>query len=177
MMSIRTDLRAVRTIAVALAVTAIAAPTALARIADVHPQQRLPASPPTGSAAPAPATRDQTAGPRPVVHPNPDEQLPPTAPVAPILGAPRASDLGAIDRAQAREARASSYSPPPTARYSSSELIGVRPPAVSAPTIAAPGDGFQWGDAAVGAAVSAAIVLLVTAGTLAVRRRSQPTHS
>jgi hypothetical protein len=176
MMSIRTDLRAVRTIAVALAVTAIAAPTALAR-PDVHPPQRLQVNPSTGFATPAPTTRGQTAGPRPEVHANPDQQLPQTAPLAPTLGAPRASDLAAINRAQAREARASSYTPPSTARYSSSDLIGVHPTAVSAPTLGTPSAGFQWGDASIGAGVSAALVLLVTAGTLAVRRRSQPTHS
>jgi hypothetical protein len=36
--------------------------------------------------------------------------------------------------------------------------------------------GFQYGDAAIGAGVMGGLVLLGTAGTLAVRRRTQPRH-
>ena len=38
------------------------------------------------------------------------------------------------------------------------------------------GSGFDWSDAAIGAAIAAAIVLLITASTLAVRQRRQPRH-
>jgi hypothetical protein len=38
------------------------------------------------------------------------------------------------------------------------------------------GSGFDASDAAIGAAIAAAIVLLITASTLAVRQRRQPRH-
>jgi hypothetical protein len=44
------------------------------------------------------------------------------------------------------------------------------------PTNAAPSTGFDYGDAAIGAGITGGLVLLVTAGTLTVRRRSQPRH-
>ena len=51
-------------------------------------------------------------------------------------------------------------------------------PRVAAPavTLKAPSNGFDWGDAAIGAGIAAAVALLITAGTLAVRQRSQPRH-
>lgn len=39
--------------------------------------------------------------------------------------------------------------------------------------VAAPSGSFHWGDALIGAAVAGTIVLLITAGTLVVRRRTQ----
>jgi hypothetical protein len=45
--------------------------------------------------------------------------------------------------------------------------------AVPEPRLAAPSDSFQWGDAAIGAGVAVAIVSLLAAGTLVVRRRTQ----
>jgi uncharacterized protein (TIGR03382 family) len=37
--------------------------------------------------------------------------------------------------------------------------------------------GFDYGDAAIGAAITAALALLITAGALVMRRRGQPQHS
>ena len=47
---------------------------------------------------------------------------------------------------------------------------------VPAPTSGAPSDGFNYGDAAVGAGVIAGLALLGTAGTLTVRRRNELRH-
>jgi len=100
--------------------------------------------------------------------------------VATVPGAPPAlatvpeSTFRAIE---AQEALAHSYKVPPTARYSKAGIVAASKPAatvaVSAPKIAAPSDSFDWGDAAIGAATVAAIVLLVTGGAVIARRRMQ----
>ena len=46
----------------------------------------------------------------------------------------------------------------------------------STPISNAPSNGFDYGSAAVGAGLTGAIVLLMTAGTLTIRRRSQLRH-
>jgi hypothetical protein len=108
---------------------------------------------------------------------------PPTAaqagPVAPpILRVARASELAAINRAETQERAAGSYSPPAGARYSSAETDAyawfAHPVAASASTVKAPGEGFDYGAAAVGAGLAVAIIVLIAAGGLAVRRRRQP---
>ena len=94
--------------------------------------------------------------------------------IPPVLGPARPSDIRA---AEAQEARAGHYSVSPTARYSNAELnayqTALPTAAIPAGKIGAPGDGFHWDDAAIGGAVAVAIVLLVTGGTLIVRRRIQ----
>ena len=97
---------------------------------------------------------------------------------APILRVARASELAAIRRAEAQREAASSYSPPAGARYSSAVLdayatLAHPPVAASAPTVKAPGDGFDFGAAAVGAGFAVAIIVLITAGGLVMRRRRQ----
>ena len=151
-----------------LASAAIAAPAASAQF-NLEP----------GAAA---QVHSATAGPRPEVHPNPDEQGASARLVGPpILRPARASELETINRAKAQQERALSYGPPATARYSNADTNAyattARPVAVTAPTVNTPGDGFDYGDAGIGAGISAAIVLLITAGTLTVRRRSEPQHS
>ena len=47
----------------------------------------------------------------------------------------------------------------------------VAPPAITAPT-----DDFDYGAAALGAGITAAIALLIAAGTLRLRQRSRPCH-
>ena len=98
----------------------------------------------------------------------------------PILRPARASELSAINRAQAQEARRLAYNVPRTARYSDAEMNAY---ASAAPRVAgstpisnAPSNGFDYGSAAVGAGLTGAIVLLMTAGTLTIRRRSQLRH-
>ncbi len=113
------------------------------------------------------------------VRPNADRQSTQAGPVGPpILRVARASELAAIHRAEAQSAAAGSYSPPAGARYSSADTdayaASVHPVAASAPTVKAPGDGFDFGAAAVGAGLAVAIIVLITAGGLAVRRRRQP---
>ena len=46
--------------------------------------------------------------------------------------------------------------------------------AVTPPTASTPGNGFEWGDAAIGAAAATVITLMIGAATLAARQRSQP---
>jgi hypothetical protein len=94
--------------------------------------------------------------------------------VPPVLPPAQPSELGA---AEAQSALAHSYTAPRAARYSSAEFNAYSKPApiaiVPASKLAAPGDGFHWGDAAIGAGIATAVVLLVTTGTLGVRRRIQ----
>jgi hypothetical protein len=157
--------RSSRIIAGALSIAAIAAPAASARI-NLEPT----------------TAQSRATTPSQVVRPNPDQQTTQTSPVTPpILRTARASELAAINRANAQEQAALSYRPPATARYSSADTKAyartIHPVAASAPTLKAPGGGFDYGDAAIGAGITAAIALLLTAGTLTVRRRSQPQHS
>ena len=115
------------------------------------------------------------------VRPNPDRQSTQGGPVGPpILRVARASERAAIGRVEAQREAARSYSPPVGARYSSADTDAyaafARPVAANAPTVKAPGDGFDYGAAAVGAGVAVAIVALITAGGLVVRRRRQPQY-
>jgi uncharacterized protein (TIGR03382 family) len=152
------------------ALTAIAAPAASARL------DLAPAGAQSGRA------ESQATSNRPAVRANPDQQTTPSSEVIPpILRPARASELQAINRAKVQEAAALSYSPPPTARYSLAETNAhaqidqpVAPPAsIVKPT----SNGFDYGDAAIGAAITAALALLITAGALVMRRRGQPQQS
>jgi hypothetical protein len=117
----------------------------------------------------------------PVLRSNPGQQTTRAGIVAPpILRVARASELAAINRVEAQEQAAGSYSPSSGARYSNAESTAYatlsHPVAASSPTVNAPGEGFDYGAAAVGAGVAAAIIVLITAGSLAVRRRGRPQH-
>ena len=99
----------------------------------------------------------------------------------PILRVARASELAAINRAEARQEAARSHTPAEGARFSSAALdayatLAHPPVAASAPTIKAPGAGFDFGAAAVGAGLAVAIIVLITAGGLAVRRHRRPQY-
>ena len=150
------------TIALAAALTASLAPAAWADPA------------PLANAETTIAANNQSST---AVRPNPDEQTE-QAPGAlpPILRRAQASELAALHHSQAREADALSYSVP-TARYSTAELNGsakaVHPVAVSAPKVGTPSDGFDWGDAGIGAGGMLAVTLLGFGGavTLTHRRR------
>ena len=124
----------------------------------------------------------QSVAQAPVVRPNPDQQAAQASVVEPpILPPGRGSQFAAVSRAKSHAEAARTQSPPPHSHYSSAGTNGhvgtVRPVATSAPTGNTPGDGFAYGDAAVGAGIAAAIVLLATTVILTVRRRSQPQHS
>jgi uncharacterized protein (TIGR03382 family) len=159
-----------RIIAIALVLVASAAPAASARF-NLEP-------------AGAQTTRadNQAMSNRPAVRANPDEQTTPSsAVIPPILRAARASELQAINRVNVNDAAALSYSPPPTARYSLAETNAHaqagQPVAPTASIVKPTSSGFDYGDAAIGAAITAALALLITAGALAMRRRSQPQQS
>jgi hypothetical protein len=47
---------------------------------------------------------------------------------------------------------------------------------VSRPTASAPGDGFDYGDAAVGVGIAGGVALLVTAGTISIRHQARVRH-
>ena len=158
-----------RLIAATLMIGAIAAPAASAQFA------LAPAGTPSGRA------QSQATTGAPVARPNPDQQTAETGPVGPpILRRARASELAAINRAQAQEEDRLAYNLPPIARYSNAEMnvyaSVARPVAAPTPSGGAPSNGFDYGAAAVGAGITGAIVLLITASTLTIRRRSQLRH-
>lgn len=94
--------------------------------------------------------------------------------VPPILAPLSQSEFRATE---AQAALAHNYTVPSTARYSNAELAAHPKPAaaaaVASPRIAAPGDSFHWGDAAIGAAIALAIGLLVSGVAMIARRRTQ----
>ena len=152
-----------RTIGIAagvLAIAVIAAPVAAAR-PNLEPLPTVHVSATTAHAT--------------VAKPNPDEQTAQTATgVPPALARSQASELAALDRAKARSL---AHNVPPTGPYSTAALTTAATPIASpSPTLEAPGNGFDWGDAAVGAGVAAAIGLLIAAASIAVRHRSEPRH-
>ena len=146
-----------------LSIAAILAPAASARF-DLEPATSTQGQPTTSS---------------PVVRPNAYQRTSQSTPVGPpILRVARGSEAAAINHAEAQERAALSYSPPAGARYSSAgtdayAAVG-HPVAASAPTVKAPGAGFDYGAAAVGAGLAVAIIALITAGGLVLRRRRQP---
>ena len=160
MNSIRMRRRTIGIAAGVLAISAIAAPVASAR-PNLEPLPTVHISTTTAHAT--------------VVKPNPDQQAPQTATgVPPGLSRSQASELAAIDRAKARSL---ANHPSPTGPYSTAALTTAATPIASpSPTLEAPGNGFDWGDAAVGAGVAAAIGLLIAAASIAVRHRSEPRH-
>ena len=163
-------------IASALAIATIAAPAASARF-DLGPQQRLhDVNPSVAYAVPVSPPQAQTTGTRPEVHPNPDQQATQSGSGVPqIPHRVRASQLAATERAK-EQALANHV--PPNGRYSNAEVnTTAHPIAALAPTLKAPDNGFDWGDAAIGAGIIATLALLITAGSFAVRQRSQPRHS
>ena len=86
----------------------------------------------------------------------------------------QASALRAVD---AQAALAHSHGALPIVRSSSPERNALPEStptsAVPAPRLAPLSGSFHWGDAAIGAGVAIVIVLLVTTGTVVVRRRTQ----
>lgn len=137
-------------------------------------------------AASNPGVTAQTAAGTPVVLPNPDQQSARAGVVGPpvLRPAPR-SELAAMTRAKANEEAAITYRPTLGARYSGADTAAYAAAlssttvaaTVNTATVKAPGNGFDYGDAAVGAGVTAAFMLLIAAAALNLRRRRQPQHS
>lgn len=155
-------------VASALAIAAIAAPAASARF-DLGPQQRpYDVNPSAGYAIPVAPPQAQPTGPSPEVHPDPDQQATPSS------HPPTPAQLAAIERLK-EQALANHV--PPNGRHSNADVnTRAHPVAAPAPTLKTPDNGFHWGDAAIGAGIIATLALLITAGGIAVRQRSQPGH-
>jgi hypothetical protein len=126
----------------------------------------------------------------PVLRPNPDQQVPQADPVAVTAGTqvPGSQYVGVNRAKEAQEAeRAAALSRGGVVSVATGTQTqpgqvpgkhGLAPRYPIAPSVNGPSDGFDYGDAAVGAGIAAAIVLLAAAATtLTVRRRHQPQHS
>jgi hypothetical protein len=155
-------------LALILAISLVAAPAAAARF-DFEP---------------TPPALAQVSNPSTEVHSNTglgnhqtgDRGMPP------ILRHASPSDLAAIRQTeqQKSDARREALKARGYASFSSTEMNAYAalghaklPPA--APTVSTPGNGFDWGDAAIGAAAGIALSLLALGGVLiASRRRSYP---
>jgi hypothetical protein len=115
------------------------------------------------------------------VLPNPDQQTQQGGQVGPpILQVLHGSQVQALHREEVRKQAAASYTPPAGATISTAPFnvyTGTTHPGVgSPPTAKEPSDGFDYGDAAIGAGLAAAITLLVSAGIVVLRRRGQLQH-
>jgi len=112
-----------------------------------------------------------------VVRSNPDQQVArQTVPIPPILGKTQAHELAAIDRLKAQHYTDKLSVP---AAYAAAALNGYgspHPTRVEAPKAASANadNGFDWGDAAIGAAAGLALTLLVGGGAMALSRRRSP---
>ena len=163
-------------VASALAIAAIAAPAASARV-DLGAQQRAyDVNPSTGYVVPVAPPEANTTGPSPEVHPNPDQQATQSGRGGPpVSHLTRPEQLAAI--ARLKEQALLNHVPPYGRQGTADVNTSAHPVAAPAPTLKAPDNGFDWGDAAIGAGITLTLALLVTAGSLAVRQRSQPRHS
>jgi hypothetical protein len=124
----------------------------------------------------------------PVVRSNPDQEVPQADPVAATAGGQvQGSQYVGVNRAkEAQEAElaaarsrggvVSGATGTQTQPVQVPGKHGLAPRYPIAPSVNEPSDGFDYGDAAVGAGIAAAIVLLAAAATLTVRRRHQPQH-
>jgi hypothetical protein len=119
-----------------------------------------------------------TLGQSPAVHPNADQQVivvHHAAAIPPALKPVKPSQLAAAERAKAH---ALNYRPP-TGAYSAATFNGYgsgHPVGVQAPKSpsANPDNGFDWGDAAIGAAAGLTLTLLIGGGAMAISRRRSP---
>jgi hypothetical protein len=162
-------------IASALAIAAIAAPAASARF-DLGPQQGPNnVIPSTAYAVPVTPPLAETTGPRPEVRPNPDQQvLGHGVPIPPMLGKTKAEEQAAIARLKAQHWTSKL---PVNAAYTAKAHNGSgHPVSVQAPKSPSsnPDNGFDWGDAAIGAAAGLALTLLIGGSTLMLSRRRSP---
>ena len=155
--------------AVFLAIVALA-PTAAARPAFDPPSVSV--NPSTGY-----TLQDKSVSQTTVVRSNPDQQVARNAvPIPPILGKTQAAEQAAIDRLKAQQY---THKLPVNAAYAAAALNGYgsgHPVSVQAPKTpsANPGNSFDWGDAAIGAAAGLALSLLVGGGAMALSRRRSP---
>ncbi len=160
-------------VAICLAIVALAPVAASARPAFDPP--RLAINPSIGYVTP----QDKSVSQSPEVRPNPDQQavvVHAAVPIPPILGKSQAAEQAAIDKLRAQH-----YTDklPVNGAYSVAALNGQgssHPVSVQAPKTpsANPDNGFDWGDAAIGAAAGLALTLLAVGGALVFSRRRSP---
>jgi hypothetical protein len=155
-------------VAMCLALVALAPLAASARPAlDPH----VTVNPSTGFVLQDKSVVQSQAG-----HPNPDQQsgmARHAAPIPPILGTSQAAEQAVIDKLKAQH-----YTDklPVNPAYSAAALNGYgsgHPAAVQTPKSpsAQPDNGFDWGDAAIGAAAGLSLTLIVVGGALVFSHR------
>jgi hypothetical protein len=155
-------------VATCLAIVALA-PTAAARPAFDPPSVSV--NPSTGY-----TLQDKSVSQATVVRSNPDQQVARQGvPIPPILGNTQAAEQAAIDRLKAQH-----YTDklPVNHAYSGAIYRGYSPRGTAivenqSPSTR-PDTGFDWGDAAIGAAAGLALSLLVGGGAMALLRRRSP---
>ncbi|MBV9798296.1 MAG: hypothetical protein JO039_09645 [Solirubrobacterales bacterium] len=132
----------------------------------------IAAIPPSTAAArpyldPGSNLQHQATTPAAIAQPHPDRH---TAPaelgLPPVLRPARASEQQAITRAETQEVNALADTPPQGARYSNAEqnayAPATAPVATTPPAAGGSSNAFDYGDAAIGAGITAAIALLIT---------------
>ena len=155
--------------AICLAIAALA-PTAAARPAFDPPSVSV--NPSTGY-----TLQDKSVSQATVVRSNPDQQVARHGvPIPPILGKTQAAEQAAIDRLKAQHYTDklpvnAAYSAATFNGYGSPHPVGVQAPKTPS---ANPDNGFDWGDAAIGAAAGLTLTLLVVGGAMLLSRRRSP---
>ena len=159
-------------LAMCLAIVALAPVAASARPAFDPPRVSI------NSSSTGEATTESQA---PTVRANPDQQVVrhhAAVPIPPVLGKTRAQEQAAIKRLKALH-----YTDPlPVNRAYLGAMYrgyGPRGPATVHPQSPStrPDNGFDWGDAAIGAAAGLALTLLVVGGGIALSHRRSPSGS
>jgi hypothetical protein len=162
-------------IAAALVIAAVTASAATAQF-SLGPRQPLFVNPSTGYPTPA-LSQSQTTPRRPEAHPGPHRQTQHAGLVAPPTSGPARHSQSPAAGTPREQALANHV--PRTGRQSNAEpnaRATTDRPIAAAETLKAPSSDFDWGDAAIGAGIAAAIALLITAGAQVVRQRSQLRH-
>jgi hypothetical protein len=163
-------------IALATAISAIAAPAASAR-PNLAPSETSQHQTATAGLVVRPNPDQQIGQSGTVVRPNPDQQTGQSAndPNASTntFGQTHTSFNHALDRPGSRPGAGG-------ANLSTLEAIanasGADPATGAQPAITAPSDDFDYSDAAIGAGITAAIAVLIAAGALGLRQRSRTRH-
>jgi hypothetical protein len=165
---------AVRSTAVAICLAIVALAPAVASARPFEPIPTVHVDPSTGFAT----QQGQSTSESPAVHPNPDQQVVGIhhhTVVPPILKPVTASQLADAELAKVHALNQSR----PTGGYSTATFNGYgssHPVTVQAPKSpsANADNGFDWGDAAIGAAAGLTLTLLVGGGAMLLSRRRSP---
>ena len=155
--------------AICLAIVALA-PTAAARPAFDPPSASV--NPSTGY-----TLQDKSVSQTTVLRSNPDHQMARhEVPIPPILGKTEAAEHAAIERLKTQHYTDKlpvhpAYRAPALNAHGSGHPVSVQAP--KSPS-ANPANGFDWGDAAIGAAAGLSLTLLVVAAAMVISRRRSP---